>query len=184
MVSGSTTLQTARQIDELRKCGAELVLGIPRRETGSDTLERYCSLVLKGLRTRGVCVLASALGGEDVERTVRWAAASGRDWREVALELPAFLGAVVRAVMERHFRERRSDPVALVLVGGMTAMAVVRALEASVLVPEYEEDLVVEGRILDGPFAGTPLATKGGAAGNEQALVRAVNRLQRAAPTP
>jgi D-threonate/D-erythronate kinase len=67
----------------------------------------------------------------------------------------------------------------LVVVGGDTAQAVLRALHASglVLVGEVAPG-VPHGRLLDGPFAGLPVATKAGGFGADTALVDGLKFLQ------
>jgi len=77
------------------------------------------------------------------------------------------LAAAARASVERH------RPGMLLLAGGETAVAVVRALEASGLRLDGEvEPGVAGGRLLDGPFAGLPLVTKAGGFGDPDTLVR------------
>ena len=68
----------------------------------------------------------------------------------------------------------------LVLVGGETAAAVFRALQASglALVGEIQPGLPF-GRLLDGPFAGLPIATKAGGFGAETALLECLQFLHR-----
>ncbi len=67
----------------------------------------------------------------------------------------------------------------LVLVGGDTAQAVFRALRASglVLVGEVAPG-VPYGRLLDGPFAGLPTATKAGGFGADTVLAECLTFLQ------
>jgi D-threonate/D-erythronate kinase len=67
----------------------------------------------------------------------------------------------------------------LVVVGGDTAQAILRALHASglVLIGEVAPGLPY-GRLLDGPFAGLPTATKAGGFGADTALVECLKFLQ------
>jgi uncharacterized protein YgbK (DUF1537 family) len=67
----------------------------------------------------------------------------------------------------------------LVVVGGDTAQAVLRALHASglVLIGEVAPG-VPYGRLLDGPFAGLPVVTKAGGFGADTALVDGLKFLQ------
>jgi uncharacterized protein YgbK (DUF1537 family) len=83
------------------------------------------------------------------------------------------LAAMVRELLS-------TTPVSgLLVVGGDTAQAVLRALRASglVLVGEVAPG-VPYGRLLDGPFAGLPVATKAGGFGADTALVDGLKFLQ------
>ena len=83
------------------------------------------------------------------------------------------LAAIVRELLS-------ATPVSgLVLVGGDTAGAILRALHGSglMLVGEVAPGLPY-GRLLDGPFAGLPVATKAGGFGGDTALVDGLKFLQ------
>jgi uncharacterized protein YgbK (DUF1537 family) len=66
------------------------------------------------------------------------------------------------------------------LVGGDTAQTVLRALHASglVLIGEVAPG-VPYGRLLNGPFAGLPTATKAGGFGTDTAVEECLQFLQR-----
>ena len=83
------------------------------------------------------------------------------------------VAAVVRGLLS-------TTPVSgLVLVGGDTAQAILRALHASGLILGGEvAPGLPYGRLLDGPFAGLPVATKAGGFGADTALVECLNFLQ------
>jgi uncharacterized protein YgbK (DUF1537 family) len=71
----------------------------------------------------------------------------------------------------------------LVIVGGDTAQAVLRALQASGLVLSGEVTPGLPyGRLLDGPWAGLPTATKAGGFGTDTALQECLAFLQSWAP--
>jgi uncharacterized protein YgbK (DUF1537 family) len=71
----------------------------------------------------------------------------------------------------------------LAIVGGDTAQTVFRALHTSglVLVGEITPGLPY-GRLLDGPFAGLPTATKAGGFGTDTALQECLQFLHNWAP--
>jgi uncharacterized protein YgbK (DUF1537 family) len=87
---------------------------------------------------------------------------------------------VLRSVAAKVRELLSTTPVSgLVLVGGDTAQATLRALHASglMLVGEVAPGLPY-GRLLDGPFAGLPTATKAGGFGADTALVDGLKFLQ------
>jgi D-threonate/D-erythronate kinase len=88
---------------------------------------------------------------------------------------------VLRAVAEIVRQLLCTTPVSgLMLVGGDTAQTVFRALHASglVLIGEVAAG-VPYGRLLDGPFAGLPTATKAGGFGTDTAVEECLQFLQR-----
>ena len=92
--------------------------------------------------------------------------------RVEALAASTLLASMAQAVLS-CVRQRR--PGALVLVGGETAHAVLRALgQARIRVVAGLAPLVVGGELLGGPLAETPLVTKAGSAGDAETLVRAL----------
>jgi uncharacterized protein YgbK (DUF1537 family) len=87
---------------------------------------------------------------------------------------------VLRALAVKVRELLSTMPVSgLVLVGGDTAQAILRALHASGLrlVGEVAPGLPY-GRLLDGPLAGLPVATKAGGFGGDTALVDGLKFLQ------
>lgn len=175
VISGSTTNQTARQLEVLEALGVPLIkVGIPL-SSDPDEVASSATWLLGELRANGVAALISALGSDDVSLTLSWAVAEGLREADVVREIPDLMGQIARCVVERAGRDGR--PVSLVLVGGMAAMGTLKALGVSQIIPEGEEDLVVFGRVAGGPLDGLALATKGGASGHDDALVAAVERL-------
>ena len=135
---------------------------------GGATVIRYDSIATQsaaGKSSQDWQSIAQALRGG--RAAILWTkpgdvrASSGREGQQV---LRAVAGAV-RAILS-------TTPVSgLAIVGGDTAQAVLRALQASglVLVGEITPGLPY-GRLLDGPFAGLPIATKAGGFGTDSAI--------------
>ena len=149
-------------------------------------------------------VNAAAQAGVTVVRWVSPAAhampgETGHDWQSVVRTLAAGRSVVLwttpgdpraavrsagqrmlRTVAERVRELLSMTPVSgLMLVGGDTAQTVFRALHASGLVLTGElAPGVPYGRLMDGPFAGLPTATKAGGFGADPVLQECLSFLQ------
>jgi D-threonate/D-erythronate kinase len=178
----------------------DLTTDVPAGPTGPGVLGVVGSL--NAVATRQVQV-ASQSGAMMVPfpSSMNYAVAgeTARDWQALAHALAAGRSAVLwshpgdlraahRSTGRRVLRSLAASvrellsttPVSgLVVVGGDTAQAVFRALHASglVLVGEVAPG-VPHGRLLDGPFAGLPVATKAGGFGADTALVDGLKFLQ------
>ena len=150
---------------------------------------------LSAIATRQVDVASRA--GVSV---VPWASPSAHDWPSVVHTLAAGRSVVLwtspgerrtasRAAGRRVLRAvadivrellSRTPVSGLMIVGGDTAQTVLRALRASGLVLAGEvAPGVPYGRLLNGPFAGLPTATKAGGFGADTVLEECLKFLQR-----
>jgi D-threonate/D-erythronate kinase len=150
---------------------------------------------LSAIATRQVDVASRA--GVSV---VQWASPSAHDWPSVVRTLAAGRCVVLwTSPAEWHTASRSAGhrvlravanivrqllstaPVSgLLIVGGDTAQTVLRALRASGLVLAGEvAPGVPYGRLLNGPFAGLPTATKAGGFGADTVLEECLTFLQR-----
>lgn len=94
--------------------------------------------------------------------------------REVAEAVPAGLGAITLAVLERH------DVGGLYLTGGDVTVGVLAALGGSgIAIDDEVLPLAVTGRLVGGPHAGLRVVTKGGLIGDTMAAVTCVDALRR-----
>jgi uncharacterized protein YgbK (DUF1537 family) len=89
------------------------------------------------------------------------------------------LGSLVE--LGGHFLDAYSAQITgLFLSGGDTAVGLLEKVEAKRIRPEVEfGSLIMGGRILDGPYTGLKVTTKGGLVGDESTLVRAYTWIQK-----
>ncbi|WP_216852827.1 four-carbon acid sugar kinase family protein [Phytoactinopolyspora halotolerans] len=169
-VSGSATDLTRAQLARLR---AERRVTTVRTvcESGSpvpDIAATAAALDAALMRTGAddVVLLATVLDDADV---------AALDL-EQAERLPRALARAVRRALEEH-------PVdALFATGGDVTAALFAELAASGLEVETEvEPLAVAGTFASGPWAGLPVATKGGLVGGDATMVTCVDHLRRTA---
>jgi len=169
-VSGSATDLTRTQLQALVESRPVTVVrptpSSPARVPDVDATAAQLAKVVDAASAGEVVLLATALSADDV----------------VALEpgdgaaLARALGLVTRRVME--------DCVVggLYTTGGDVTAAVLDGLDARGL--EVEEEvlpLAVAGAVVDGPWSGVPIVTKGGLVGDDQAAVVCVSQLARTA---
>jgi D-threonate/D-erythronate kinase len=153
-VVGSLSSVTTRQVQAALQGGATLgrYHSIEAKSAAGESSQDWQSIT-QALRGGRAAILWTNPG--DVR------ASSGRAGQQI---LRAVAGAV-RAILS-------TTPVSgLAIVGGDTAQAVLRALQASglTLAGEITPGLPY-GRLLDGPFAGLPTATKAGGFGTDGAI--------------
>jgi D-threonate/D-erythronate kinase len=162
-VVGSLSAVATRQVQAALQGGATLVRyhSIAPQAAAGESSQDWQSIT-QALRGGRAAILWTNPG--DVR------ASSGRAGQQV---LRAVAGAV-RATLS-------TTPVSgLAIVGGDTAQAVLRALRASgvALAGEITPGLPY-GRLLDGPFAGLPTATKAGGFGTDGAIRECLQFLHR-----
>jgi uncharacterized protein YgbK (DUF1537 family) len=153
-VVGSLSAVATRQVQAASQGGAMVVRyhSIEAQSAAGEPSQDWQSIA-QALRGGRAAILWTNPGGVRLS--------SGRAGRRI---LRALAGAV-RAILS-------TTPVSgLAIVGGDTAQAVLRAIQASglALAGEIAPGLPY-GRLLDGPFAGLPTATKAGGFGMDGAL--------------
>ncbi len=166
-VSGSVTQLTRTQLARLRAEHPVTVVPVvggvvPDVGATADALDRAMAAAGAG----DVVLLATVLADGDVVPI------SGRD----AERLPTELARAVRRVLERH-------PVdGLFATGGDVSAALFAELEAGgVDVADEIVPLAVAGTFVSGPWAGLPVATKGGLVGDAGTTVVCLEYLRRMA---
>lgn len=168
-VSGSATDLTRTQLQAL--CSARTVHVVEPTTTGGPVpdVDRTCAELITAVGSASpgeVVLLATALSADDVVPI-------GPD--EGAM-LPAALGRITRRTLEECVVD------GLYTTGGDVTAAVLDELGARGL--EVEDEVVplaVAGEIVDGPWSGLPIVTKGGLVGTADTAVACVERLARAA---
>ncbi|QBI21684.1 hypothetical protein ER308_20340 [Egibacter rhizosphaerae] len=164
VVAGSVTEVTRHQLDRLAtRPGTELV----RTSPASLDVDRAVAELLAAFdRGAQVVALTTADGDEPVVDL-----ASGE-----AERVAESLGALVRAVLDAR------SISGVYVTGGDVTEAALDALDATALLLEAEiEPLAVQGRVVDGPWDGVPVATKGGLIGGPQTAAACVDALRTAA---
>jgi len=152
VVVGSTHPSARRQSEMIAAPAA--VYELSAREDGERTGEQAAAVLARG----AVAVLRTP---------AEIGAGEGARW------LTAMGCAVVSCVGSCR-------PGAMVLVGGETAHAALRALrQPGILVRAGLEPLIVGGELVGGALAGMPVVTKGGSSGDARALVRALAWMER-----
>ncbi|MDR7534992.1 MAG: four-carbon acid sugar kinase family protein [Armatimonadota bacterium] len=160
VLAGSPTALVARQVDALaRETGTDVVRLDPARAADpahrADLADRA-----RGLLDRAAVAVVHASAGDHP-------AAPGR-------AVAGALGEVAARVLEAT-----APGLGLVATGGDVALAVCRALGASAIEVLGEVlPLCAAGRLLYGRHEGTPIVTKGGMVGADDALVRAWRALR------
>jgi D-threonate/D-erythronate kinase len=162
-VVGSLSAAATRQVQAALQGGATVVRydSIATQSAAGESSQDWQSIA-QALRGGRAAILWTNPG--DVR------ASSGRAGQQVVRSV----AGAVRAVLS-------TTPVSgLAIVGGDTADAVLRALQASglVLAGEVTPGLPY-GRLLDGPFAGLPTATKAGGFGTDSAIQECLQFLHR-----
>jgi uncharacterized protein YgbK (DUF1537 family) len=176
VVSGSATEATATQIRRVEQEGIPILLVPDLAIEGAAGIDGAVRRIEACLEASGAAVVSTALGEAHLEGARRRASRLGLDPGQVLRESPEALGRLVRRLVDQRRAARRFT---LVLVGGMTAMAALTALEVDQLRPLGEEDLVVRALVIGGPLDGDLVLTKGGAAGGEDVLVDTLRSLGR-----
>jgi uncharacterized protein YgbK (DUF1537 family) len=165
-VVGSLSAVATRQVHAASQGGATVVpCASTEARAPRAVLHRYWQSITQALRSGRAAILWTNPG--DIRSS------SGR-------ARPRILRAVAGWVDEIL----ATTPVGgLVIVGGDTAQAVLHALHASGLVLAGEVTVGIPyGRLLDGPWAGLPIATKAGGFGTDTALHECLQFLHRWAP--
>lgn len=135
----------------------------PARDVGL----RRPLLVVAGSVHPATRVQLERLGQRDGLAVIAPPGTAGAHDAEARRTVAARLAAAARARIERD------PPGVLVLTGGETAVAVLRALGArGVRVVGEVEPGLARATLLDGPFAGLPVVTKAGGFGDADTLVR------------
>ncbi|MDQ4084845.1 MAG: four-carbon acid sugar kinase family protein [Actinomycetota bacterium] len=169
-VSGSATELTRVQLQALRNaCTVHVVR--PTSLTGSpvpdvDATVAELRKVVEAARPGEVVLLATALTAEDVVPLQG----------DAGTALPQALGRVTRRVLQECVVD------GLYTTGGDVTAAVLDELGARGLDVEDEVvPLAVAGEIVDGPWSGMPIVTKGGLVGDARTAVACIEHLARAA---
>jgi uncharacterized protein YgbK (DUF1537 family) len=152
-VVGSLSAVATRQVQAASERGVTVVRYPSNATQAASASPLYWQLIAQALGSGRAAILWTNPG--DVR------APSGRAGPQVLRTL----AEAVRAILS-------TSPVSgLAIVGGDTAQAVLRALQASglALAGEITPGLPY-GRLLDGPFAGLPTATKAGGFGTDSAI--------------
>jgi D-threonate/D-erythronate kinase len=170
-VVGSVNDRTLEQLDAVSD---ELVFRLDPAAAVADPAEtgRSAAADLETvLRTRGRAVVTGATSTADVDRANEAAARGVDPGERVATALGSAAGVTVTEV-----------PLSgLFLTGGSIARAVLDELSATAidLTGDAVVDGVPEGRIVDGPAAGTAIVTKAGGFGDRRSIVNCLTFLDR-----
>lgn len=169
-VSGSATELTRIQLQALVNNRPVHVVAPARGVDGpvpdADATVRQLATVAEAAQPGDVVLLATALSVEDVVPL------QGDD----GAALPQALGRITRRVLQECVVD------ALYTTGGDVTAAVLDELGARGLDVEDEiVPLAVAGEIVDGPWSGMPIVTKGGLVGDADTAVACIDHLLRAA---
>lgn len=171
IVSGSASSVTHAQIDRLQAEGIPAA-ELPRGLVAGD------GRAAAGDRKRVIDHLGSALArGCAILRTFEERGAAPDDGANpIPRRIAGLMGAIAIDILRESGVDR--DDLALVLIGGDTALAVLQSLDYGGIALEGEMQAgVVRGTLRDGPWDGLTLVTKAGAFGREDALQRIVEKL-------
>jgi uncharacterized protein YgbK (DUF1537 family) len=174
VLAGSPTQLVARQVQALaRATGTDVVHLDPARAGDAAHWGDVADRARAQLHRAGVAIVCPApAGGHGGTRPERAGpdGAAATDVRAVARALGAIAGRVLEA---------GPPGVGLVATGGDVALATCRALGARAIEVLGEVlPLCAAGRLLYGRHEGTPIVTKGGMVGDDDALVRAWRALR------
>ena len=166
-LSGSATALTRRQLRRLMD--SRTVRLIPAHallvETGAEIERRTSDQVRSAMDAAGpgeIVLVATVLDESHVRSEA--GAAHGLPQRLARVALDA---------------AKSRPPAGLYLTGGDVTGAVLSAFEASGLAVDGEViPLAVNGALVGGPWAGTPVVTKGGLVGDERAAVTCIEALE------
>ncbi len=169
-VSGSATRLTRTQLARLRsEHQVTTVRAMPGDDGPVPDLDATAAALDAAVADAGphdIVLLATVLADTDVVSV----------GPEQAEELPKVLARAVRRTLEEHTVD------GLFSTGGDVTAALFAELAANGLEVELEvEPLAVAGTFVGGPWAGLPVATKGGLIGDGGTIVACVEHLRRAA---
>ena len=175
IIGGSASAVTHAQLQRLRDGG------LPSFELPRDLVSDGGKAGTENRRKLAILLGSTLAGGSAIFRTFteRW---TGNG--DGAAPVPQRITGVMADVAVAALEEARVDAgdLALILTGGDTALAVLQLLDYEGI--ELEEELlagIVLGKLRGGPWDGLTVVTKAGAFGQEDALVRIVERLETAA---
>jgi uncharacterized protein YgbK (DUF1537 family) len=156
VANGSTTLQTREQVAVLEQKYVVRYLDIPIDVIAAGTSETRVRQFLADWDSTEADVLVVRPEWTRADRALQ----------------PRIVQAIADSVA--CVLENLSCEIAgLILSGGETATAVLNRLETRSIVPEVEfGSLIMGGRLLDGPLAGTKIVTKGGLVGDRSIFLK------------
>lgn len=167
VVCGSRAAPSKRQVQTLAASGVPYFEILDTSRSRLRPIEDVVPVVVSTLEHVGTAILTTC-----IEHELPYEDDGQRGTRKLASAIPEHLGAVVRTVLNRD--RMASTPIALTLVGGMTAASVLKQVGISFLVPVSEHDFVVQCLPHPRHVGILKVATKGGASGGTDALLRAV----------
>lgn len=172
VVCGSRAAPSKRQVQTLAASGVPFFEILDASRTQLRPIEDVIPLVVSALEHAGKAILTTCIEHEPPDDDE-----GPQARRQLASAIPEHLGALVRAVLGTEPMTAR--PLALALVGGMTAASVLKQLGVPYLLPVSEHDFVVQCLPHPRHPRVAKVATKGGASGGTGALLRAVEDLAR-----
>jgi len=172
---GTTSSVTSRQIEALERMIHSEVIELKPEDTFGEEeqrsieIESVCRDAKKRLNEGGIVVIRWAEHGRGEKNAKRLWRFGSQD--EIALSLST-LGSIARSLVDKGL-------AGIILTGGDTAMSVMRALEVEgVRISGEVEPGVPIVTAVGGEIGGMRIVTKAGAFGDDQTLVRAVERLR------
>ncbi|MDR2722772.1 MAG: four-carbon acid sugar kinase family protein [Cellulomonadaceae bacterium] len=171
-VSGSATQLTRTQLQRLISERDVVVVKAGTRDDASasvldlDAIETRLDEAFDQVHPGGIVLLATVLDESDLRPLTH----------EQSTALPNELGRLTRRILESH-------PVGgIYTTGGDITTAVVAALGGQgIAITDEVVPLATAGEIVGGPYDGTPIATKGGLAGQADAAIACLDHLAHAA---
>lgn len=167
VVCGSRAAPSKRQVQTLAASGVPCFEILDASRSRLRPVEDVAPPLTSALERVGKAILTTC-----IEHEPPYDDEGRRGRRQLASAIPEHLGAIVRTVLGRD--PTAATSMALTLVGGMTAANVLRQVGVAFLVPVSEHDFVVQCLPHPGHLGIHKVATKGGASGGADALLRAV----------
>lgn len=174
VVAGSVSAVTQNQIGYyVRQAPARRILLDPLAAIRTPRMESGRIVAEAGPRIKRENIALSCPNDRQlIEEAVAAGKSIGLDVGEISGRIAAVLGEAVAALT-------RLGVDGLFLTGGETAVACCRALQATgISLTREVVPGIPAGRLVGGPFAGLPVATKAGAFGGPEAIVAAVDALK------
>ncbi len=180
VVSGSVNSVTLNQIQEAEKSMNVTVLEpdlVRILRSINDFEAEVGRLVDESLRTFSQgkdAIIRLAASKKDLSHALKFGAELGMDESETGKTILSLLGRICRKVLEEQ------GIGGLILVGGDTAIEVIKSLDARGIRIEGEFlPGIPLARLVGGRFEGLPIVTKAGGFGSEDALIISMKKLRR-----
>ncbi|MGI6705712.1 MAG: four-carbon acid sugar kinase family protein [Clostridia bacterium] len=173
-MAGSVSDITRMQVEYASSNGLQLIrLDMASMIKDEQMMEAIVAETLESLKNGQDTLLSSALGYEDLEKTLEAGRERGIAYGEISRYVQHILGEITHRVIGL------TDISGLFLTGGDTAAAVFQSLQASgsVIIEEILPGIpmaVLKG----GPYGGLKVITKAGAFGSRNAIISCAAKLK------